>query len=150
MKFRMVDRILSWEPKARITGVKTVSFEEYELKARFGGAPRLPETLVLEGLFQLGNWLIMLSSDFAQMGLIVRTERCTFDSFLGPGESMSMGLVVRSYRHDGILFDGVARVGERQVAAGRGCLASPVSLSEYCDPDDLRTLFSEIHRPDES
>ena len=72
MKFRMVDRILAWQPRQHIRGIKTVSFEEYQLKAAFADQPHLPQTLVMESLFQLGNWLIMLSSDFSQMGLIVR------------------------------------------------------------------------------
>jgi 3-hydroxymyristoyl/3-hydroxydecanoyl-(acyl carrier protein) dehydratase len=75
MKFRMVDRILAYEPRRSIRGAKTVSFEEYQLKAAFGDEAHLPETLLLESFFQLGNWLIVLSSDFTQMGMVVRTER---------------------------------------------------------------------------
>ena len=30
MKFRMVNRILSWEPHKSIRGLKTLSFEEYK------------------------------------------------------------------------------------------------------------------------
>ena len=67
MKFRMVDRIIDFVPQKSIRGVKTVSFEEYQLKSAFGGEPSLPETLIMESLFQLGNWLIMLSSDFSQI-----------------------------------------------------------------------------------
>jgi hypothetical protein len=55
MKFRMVDRILSWEPETRIRGVKTVSFEEYCLRSPLGYEERLPESLLVESLFQLGN-----------------------------------------------------------------------------------------------
>lgn len=150
MKFRMVDRILSWEPKTRIRGVKTVSFEEYNLKAPFAEEPRLPETLVLESLFQLGNWLIVLSSDFTRMGLVARTERVTFDGSLRPGSHLMMELNVRSYREDGILFDGVATIGDEQIASGKGCLAVPAPLSDYHDPDDLRMLFSEIYRPNDA
>jgi len=148
MKFRFVDRILGWEPRRSIRGVKAVSFEEYELKAPFGPDRRLPESLALESLFQLGNWLIMLSSDFTQMGLVLRFERCTFDGPVGPADGMLMEVTVRSYRDDGVLFDGAATVDGRQVVGGVGCLAVPVSLASYCNPDDLRTLFSEIHAPE--
>ena len=68
MKFRMVDRILEYEPKTSIRGVKTVSFEEYNLKAAFGEPERLPESLLVEAFFQLGNWLVMLSTDFHSDG----------------------------------------------------------------------------------
>ena len=149
MKLRMVDRILAWEPRRRIAGAKTVSFEEYSLRAPLGDAPRLPESLLLESFFQLGNWLIVLTSDFTQMGLIVRTEEVRFAGPVGPGERMTMELAVRRYRDDGVLFDGVGRVGAREVAVGRGCLAALAPLTDYADPADLRVLFSEIHRPGE-
>lgn len=148
MKFRMVDRILGWEPRRRITGIKTVSFEEYSLKSAFGGEARLPESLLMEGLFQLGNWLIVLSSDFTQMGLLVRVEEIRFHEQLRPGQSLRMEAEVESYRADGIVFDGKAMVGDAEIASGRGCLATPVELAEFHDPAALRVLFSEIHRPE--
>jgi 3-hydroxyacyl-[acyl-carrier-protein] dehydratase len=147
MKFRMVDRILAWQPRRRIGGTKTVSFEEYNLRAALGAPAALPESLLLESFFQLGNWLIVLSSDFTQMGLIVRTEEVRFTRPLLPGECLEMELTVRRWRDDGVLFDGVGRAGGREVAVGVGCLAALAPLADFSDPEDLRVLFSEIHRP---
>lgn len=147
MKFRMVDRITGFEPRAEIHGVKTVSFEEYQLKTVLGDEPRLPESLLMESLFQLGNWLIMLSSDFSQMGLLVRVQEVQFLRSVLPGQSVQMDVEVRRYRSDGILFDGQALIGEEVVAVGGGCLAACVPLSEYYDPSDVKVLFSEIYRP---
>lgn len=147
MKFRMVDRILAWQPRRSIRGTKTVSFEEYQLKAPFGDQGRLPEMLVLESFFQLANWLIVLSSDFTQMGLAVRAQHVAFEGPVGPGERMDMAIAVRRYRADGVLFDGTGHVGGRVVAVGQGCLASPAPLADYSDPEALRVLFGEIHRP---
>ena len=113
MKFRMVDRILSWDARRSITGIKTVSFEEYNLKSAFGDGPGLPRTLEMESLFQLGNWLIMLSSDFTQMGLVVRTQEVRFESPHKPGAHLRLELEVRSYRKDGVLFDGRAFSGSQ-------------------------------------
>jgi 3-hydroxyacyl-[acyl-carrier-protein] dehydratase len=149
MKFRMVDRILDWQSRRSITGLKTVSFEEYSLKSSFGGEACLPESLLIEGMFQLGNWLIMLSSDFSQMGLLVRVEEVTFREPLRPGQRLSMEVNVVSYRGDGISFNGKAFVGNQEIAAGRGCLATPVPLTDFHNPADLKVLFSEIHRPPE-
>jgi 3-hydroxyacyl-[acyl-carrier-protein] dehydratase len=147
MKFRMVDRILDWRPRRSITGVKAVSFEEYSLKSPLGSEAALPESLVMEGLFQLGNWLIVLSSDFTQMGLLVRIEEVRFDGLVRPGQSMRMDVEVVSYRQDGVVFNGVATAAGRPIASGRGCLATPVDLADFHDPADLKVLFSEIHRP---
>lgn len=147
MKFRMVDRIVAWQAKESIQGTKSVSFEEYHLKGPFGGQPHLPESLLMESLFQLGNWLIMLSTDFQHMGLLVRLQQVRFDAELRPGQHVHMEIQVRSYRDDGILFDGQAHCRKKRIAAGVGCLATPVSLDQYQNPDDLRVLFSEIYRP---
>ena len=147
MKFRMVDRIVDWQPRRRITGVKAVSFEEYSLRAPWGGQPALPESLVMECLFQLGNWLIVLSSDFTRMGLLVRVEEVRFHEPLGPGQSLRMDIEVVAYRDDGIVFNGIATAAGRPITSGRGCLATPVDLADFHDPSDLKVLFSEIHRP---
>lgn len=149
MKFRMVDRIIDFQPKRSIRGIKVVSFEEYQLKSAFADGPHLPETLIMESLFQLGNWLIMLSSDFSQMGLLVRTNQIHFLEALRPGQSLVMEVEVRSYRSEGIVFDGRALVGNKVITVGKGCLATPVELTDYYDPDDLRVLFSQIYRPEE-
>jgi 3-hydroxyacyl-[acyl-carrier-protein] dehydratase len=147
MKFRMVDRILDWQPRRSIRGVKVASFEEYQLREPLADEPCLPETLLVEGLFQLGNWLVMLSSDFTEMGLVVRFEEIRFVSRVRPGESVRMEIEARSYRGDGVVLDGRATVGGLLIAEGRGCLATPVPLADYHDPDSLRVLFSEIYRP---
>ena len=147
MKFRMVDRILTWQPRRSITGVKAVSFEEYSLKSPWGPEAALPESLVMECLFQLGNWLIVLSSDFTQMGLLVRIGEVQFHGSLGPGQSLRMDIEAASYRDDGVVFNGVATAAGRPIVSGRGCLATPVDLADFHDPADLRVLYSEIHRP---
>jgi len=147
MKFRMVDRIISFQPKRSIRGTKVVSFEEYQLKSAFADESHLPETLIMEGLFQLGNWLIMLSSDFSQIGLLVRTNQVQFLEALRPGQSLLMEVEVRSYRSEGIVFDGRAFADQKTVVTGKGCLAKPVELTDYYDADDLRVLFSQIYRP---
>ncbi|MHC4617884.1 MAG: hotdog family protein [Planctomycetota bacterium] len=148
MKFRMVDRITDFEPRKSIRALKTVSFEEYQLKSAFAGQPCLPESLVLESIFQLGVWLIMLSSDFSKMGLLVRTQEVRFDKPICPGQSMLVEVRARSYRSDGLLFDGWALVNEEIIACGKGCLAIFAEAAEYFDPQDLKVLFSEIYKPD--
>ncbi len=148
MKLRMVDRILSWQARKSIRGVKTVSFEEYSLKEALGGEPHLPESLMMESMFQLGNWLVMLSSDFEQLGLLVRMREIHFYEPAGPGRQLFMNVNIRRYRDDGITFDGQVLADGRLIAEGKACLAAPVALSDYHNADDLRVLFSEIYRPD--
>jgi 3-hydroxymyristoyl/3-hydroxydecanoyl-(acyl carrier protein) dehydratase len=150
MKFRFVDKIVAWSPHSRIRGIKAVSFEEYCLKEAWGDEARLPETLLLESFLQLGNWLIMLSTDFAECGMIVRLSEVCFDGSLRPGEQVEMDLAVVQRRDDGWELSGEGRVNGRTVIRGLGCLAIPVPVADFFDPADLRVLFSEIFQPAEA
>lgn len=147
MKFRLVDKITSWTRWDNICGIKAVSFEEYSLKESFGDPPRLPELLLLESLLQLGNWLVILSSDFEQTGVVARLSEVRFHSFLLPGEQLELGVRVTRRRKDGFEMTGGGHVQGRSVITGFGCLASVAPLASYQNPADLRVLFSEIYEP---
>ncbi len=147
MKFRLVDKILSWTPHQRISGLKAVSFEEYSLKAAFGDEARLPETLLLESFLQLGNWLILLSSDFNRMGMVVRLSEVRFHEHLLPGQQVRMDVSFARHHDDGFELSGQGCVAGRPIITGMGCLAVPVPAAEYVNPDDLRVLFEEIYQP---
>jgi len=149
MKVRMVDSILAWEPRSAIRGVKAVSFEEYSLKSSFGADASLPETLVLEALYQLAGWLVMLSSDFAEMGLVARSARVSFDGHLRPGRMMLMDARVRRYRPGEVAFDAEARSEGRRIAAAERFISVRVPCADYYDPEDLRVLSGELIRPPE-
>ncbi len=150
MKFRLVDKITSWSPYERISGVKAVSFEEYSLKEAFGDEARLPETLLLESFLQLGNWLVLLSSDYRDMGMAVRIAEVRFHDFLFPGQQLRMNVALALRRQDGFELSGEGRVNDRVIITGLGCLAVTVPAAEYVNPADMRVLFSEIYEPEEA
>lgn len=148
MKFRFVDKIISWTPHERICGIKAVSFEEYNLKEAFGEEPRLPELLLLESFLQLGNWLILLSSDFREMGLAVRLSEVRFHDYLRPGERVRMEVNLTQRRAEGFELAGEGRVNGRAIITGFGCLGTAVPAAEYICAADWRVLFSEIYQPE--
>jgi 3-hydroxyacyl-[acyl-carrier-protein] dehydratase len=148
MKFRFVDKITSWKADERITGIKAVSFEEYSLKDAFGDEASLPELLLLESFLQLGNWLILLSSDFQQMGMVVRIAEARFHDHLRPGRRVRMEVVLTRRREDGFELSGEGRVDGQLIISGLGCLAAPLAAAEYVNPQDLRVWFEEIYQPD--
>ncbi len=150
MKFRLVDKIVAWSPYQSISGIKAVSFEEYCLKEFFGDEPRLPETLLLESFLQLGNWLILLSSDFKETGMVVRISEVRFHGFLLPGQQLQMKVTLARQRDDGYELSGEGRVNGQTIISGLGCLAVPVPAAELMDPANLRVLFSEIYEPEEA
>jgi len=149
MKFRLVDKIVAWSPYRSISGIKAVSFEEYCLKESFGDEPRLPETLLLESFLQLGNWLILLSSDFRETGMVVRISEVRFHGYLLPGRQLRMEATLVRRREDGLELSGTGQVDGRTIITGLGCVAVPVPAAELVDPANLRVLFSEIYEPEE-
>lgn len=148
MKYRFVDKITSWSPYREITGVKAVSFEEYCLKDAFGDVPSLPQSLLLESFLQLGNWLILLSSDFTTLAMPVRIAEVRYHGPLLPGRQLRMAVRVTRQREDGIEMSGEGCVDGRLTISGLGCLAAPVMAAELADPDALRVLFAEIYEPE--
>ncbi len=147
MKFRMVDKITGYEPGRSIRGIKTVSFEEYELKTAFSSRPALPECLVMESLVQLGNWLIMLTSGYTKTGLLAGAGEIRFVRLPGPGESLRLDVRILGFRKNMVRYEGQVLIGAETVACGKACLAKLVDLAAYSDPEDLKVLFSEIYSP---
>jgi 3-hydroxyacyl-[acyl-carrier-protein] dehydratase len=148
VKFRLIDRITSWTPHERICGTKAVSFEEYSLKDAFGDEARLPEMLLLESFLQLGNWLILLSSDYARLGMLAKLAEVRFHDFLRPGQTVRLEVNLRQQRDDGFVLTGEGRVRGRPIITGLECLAVSVPAAEYVEAGDLRVLFSEIYQPE--
>jgi len=148
MKFRFVDKIIRWRPYQSITGLKAVSFEEYNLKEAFGGDAHLPESLLLESFLQLGNWLFWLSSDFAEMALVVRITSVQFHHGLMPGQTVRMEVTLERRHEHGYELAAAGTVNGQPIISGRGCLAVPVRAADFVDPESLRVLFSEIYQPD--
>lgn len=64
MKWRMLDRVVAFQPWQRLAAVKAVSFEELTLLERWGRAGELPASLCLELGVEAARWLAVASSDY--------------------------------------------------------------------------------------
>lgn len=144
MRFRLVDRILSWKAHDCIEGLKAVSFEEASAMGELGRPAACPRSLMVEAMFQAANWLIMLSTRFEKLGLIVACRRIEVVRALSLGERMNVRVRWVSSREGAALFEGEGRVGEELVLRGTGCMAHLDDLERYCKAADLRVLFEEI------
>ena len=147
MKLRMVDRILSWERDRQILGVKAVSFEEYCAKAPLGDAERLPESLMLQSLLQLGNWLLILSSGFTRMGLITELDEVRFAAPVLPGQRLALDVFMQRSDGETASFAGIGRMGQSAAVCVQKWRVQCCALDLYYDPRDLRVLYEEICRP---
>ena len=144
MRFRLVDKILSLQSGKLIETVKAVSFEEYQFARSMGIDDQWAPTLLVEAMLQSGNWLIIGSSDFTQLGLVVQIKKIEIMRPPTRGERVRFEVGISSLRSEAALLDGKGWIGDEQVIEGKGCIATLAPLADFEDPGDLRVLFEEI------
>ncbi len=104
MRFLLVDRILELKAGESIRAIKNLSLAEEYLADHFPGFPVLPGVLMLETLVQAGGWLIRESEQFQSSTILLKQAKALkFNSFVTPGKTLEVQMVVR--KHDGNLWD---------------------------------------------
>lgn len=147
MKYRFVDKIISYEDKTHIRGLKAVSFEEEYLQRPLGLKSTVPFSLMVEALFQLGNWLIILSTDFKRMGLLGGFKKIEFTRPPSRKALLELEVDVASWIDEAILMQGIVREGGEVILTGTACMAILDELANYCSPGDMRVLFGQLYKP---
>ena len=69
--FLLVDRIISYEPRERITGIKNVTINEPFFQGHFPGHPIMPGVLIVEAMAQVGGVLAFLSQTEEKPGSVI-------------------------------------------------------------------------------
>jgi 3-hydroxyacyl-[acyl-carrier-protein] dehydratase len=122
MRFHLIDRIDSWEPRQQISGRKVTSAAETFWRDR-AGHPRMPPELVLETVCQAATWLIMLSSQLTRRGVLLAIDEVTCPGDVVPGDVLTVTAIARSMTGEAAVFDGSVTVENHPVlhAAGLMC-----------------------------
>jgi hypothetical protein len=162
MKWRMVDRVLAFQPWQSLTAVKAVSFEELTLLERWGRPASLPPSLCLEAGVEAVRWLVAASSGFTLATLLAEAADFQFVQPLD-GEILRAAISVKQ-RDAASLCAAVSisaadaggtpalRTAAVSVAGTRGVLAhgslsfSLVRLDEYFDAEWLRGVWQDLGR----
>lgn len=98
----MVDRILEFERKTKIVGIKNVTINEPFFPGHFPGKPVMPGVLIIEAMAQTGAVLIMQEYDNIEDYVIyfMTIDKVKFRRPVVPGDQMRMNLdVVLSRRN---------------------------------------------------
>ena len=114
----LVDRILDFEPKEWIRGLKNVSFNEEVFQGHFPSRPVFPGVLIVEAMAQTGGCLLMREYEDRARKVIyfMGIDAVKFRKPVLPGDQMIMEVKVLHFKGRICKMRGEAFVGGQKVA----------------------------------
>jgi hypothetical protein len=144
MRWRMVDRVRTFEPWKAISGAKAVSFEEEAMLRPAGRAGVLPAMLAVESGVELARWLVAASSAFTETCVLDRVDGLRIDRLPGAGETLDLTIEVVRREKDGLEAAFRAELSGRPAVAGGLCFAL-APMATHCDPGFEEQLWKELY-----
>ena len=91
MRFKLSDRICTFEAGKKLTAVKNVSLAEEYLADHFPEFPVLPGVFMLEAATQAGAWLVRLTEGYKHSIITLSEARAVkYADFVTPGHMLTM------------------------------------------------------------
>ncbi len=119
--FLLIDRIVSFEPKTRLTGLKNVTVNEPFFQGHFPGIPVMPGVLILESLAQASGMLAYLSKQALTpddpLYYLVKIDKARFRKPVVPGDQLILEVSQKMMRRGMGLYDCKALVDGQVVAS---------------------------------
>ena len=113
--FLLVDKIVEFEPKKRIVGVKNVTMNEPFFQGHFPGHPIFPGALLIEAMAQVGCILMFKSFNISPKEYVVYfmgIDRARFRKPVRPGDTVKFILEPKVIKSRMSKMKGEAYVGE--------------------------------------
>jgi beta-hydroxyacyl-ACP dehydratase FabZ len=114
----LVDRILDYEPKAWIRGMKNISFNEAIFQGHFPNRPVFPGVYIVEAMAQTGGCLLMQEYEDRARKVIyfMGIDAVKFRKPVLPGDQLVMEVKVIQFKGRICKMRGEAFVGGQKVA----------------------------------
>lgn len=96
MRFVLIDRLTHLVPGRSASAEMVFPPALEEFADHFPGRPLVPGVLLTECMNQTAGWLILATTDFAALPLLVRIDRASFRRPVTPGESLTIVATLRS------------------------------------------------------
>ena len=120
MRFILIDKIVEFQPNARIETVKALSLAEEYLGDHFPDYPVLPGVLMVEALVQSAAMLVHLTNDFSHsMVVLAEARNVKYKSFVRPGNLMRITVEAKSIEAEGSSFTASACVDNKSMVEAR-------------------------------
>ncbi len=114
----LVDRILDFEPKAWIRGLKNVSYNEEIFQGHFPSRPVFPGVYIVEAMAQTGGCLLLREFEDRARKVIyfMGIDKVKFRKPVQPGDQLVMEVKVLQFKGRICKMRGEAFVGGQKVA----------------------------------
>jgi UDP-3-O-[3-hydroxymyristoyl] N-acetylglucosamine deacetylase/3-hydroxyacyl-[acyl-carrier-protein] dehydratase len=116
--FLLVDRILEFEPRKRIVGIKNVTINEPFFQGHFPGHPIMPGVLIIEAMAQVGGMLLMGEFEDPESKVVyfMSLDNVKFRRPVKPGDQLRFELDMTQIRGRICKMRGIGKVDGEVVA----------------------------------
>ena len=116
--FLLVDRVLEFEERKRIVGIKNVTINEPFFQGHFPGHPIMPGVLIVEAMAQVGGMLLLgtLEEPDTKVVYFMSIDNIKFRKPVRPGDQIVFEVEMVQVRGKIAKTRGVARVDGEVVA----------------------------------
>lgn len=135
MRWYWFDKFTEFESGRRAAAVKNVTMAEDHLFEYFPGYPLLPNSLVLEGVAQVGGLLVGETKQFEERIVLAKVARARYHTVARPGDTLIYKAVIDGIGPDGALIVATSHLGEQLQAEFEYYLAF------LSDRNETRELF---------
>lgn len=116
MRWYWVDRFLEFESGRYAKAIKAISLAEDHLHDHFPSYPVIPNTLVIEGLAQVGGLLVCEHSNFSEKVVLAKISKVKFHGQAVPGDMLVYRTDVDYIKENGAMVTGTAHLGDKLYA----------------------------------
>jgi 3-hydroxyacyl-[acyl-carrier-protein] dehydratase len=141
MRWFWLDRFTEFVSGSHATAVKCISISEDHLDDHWPSYPVMPNTLVAEGMAQCGGLLVSEIYKFAELVVLAKFAKCTFEGEARPGETIRYHAVIEHTKDFG------ASVVVKGDIDGRPFCESDIFFARYSADSSEQTKGRVLFNP---
>jgi 3-hydroxyacyl-[acyl-carrier-protein] dehydratase len=146
VRFHLIDRIDTYEPRVSVTARKVTSHSEEYWEPGPDGEPRMPPPFVLEAFCQAGTWLIMISTERAKRAALLQVGSVTWHRDVRPGDVLVLDGKIASFGDESAVLGGTVSVDGEIVLECEDVMCALIDAGDLADLDDTLRLQRMLTR----